>query len=372
MGQYTIEQLDALVDNIQITKENIKTSIEKKGVIVGDALLEDYPALIDEIVGGDVEPNKTQSVVSNGTVVVTPSEGYVAMEKVVLDVNVAREYTYKAGDNLLVGNTIYIFNHPDKIETCNINDQPFTPDKYYNISFNGIYNINCVLKSDQQPNELFKFTSLNNSPVINTSEKNDFSYMFYGSSMVNCSGIDTSSATNTSAMFANCFGLQTVKDLDMQNVINAQNMFSNCYSLYQIGPLNTNSCSQMQHIFSGCSNLKEINGFMFNALTSAPVLFDSSSNSAPVLNKFILNGVLNFSVLKSNNLLSRCVDELGYDTIKSWLTAASNTTNVGQKTLDFATSSNTSRSITDQEGELANLVESCTAKGWIIQNLDIL
>ena len=58
--------------------------------------------------------------------------------------------------------------------------------------------------------------------------------------------------------------------------------------------------------------------------------------------------------------------EEDYDSVKSILTAASNTTNTNSKTLSFRPIM-----VTDQNGELAALVSTCTSKGWTIDNLTL-
>ena len=57
--------------------------------------------------------------------------------------------------------------------------------------------------------------------------------------------------------------------------------------------------------------------------------------------------------------------KLDYDSVKSILTAASNTTNTNSKTLSFNSTQ------TDQNGELAALVSTCTSKGWTINGLTL-
>jgi type IV secretory pathway component VirB8 len=57
--------------------------------------------------------------------------------------------------------------------------------------------------------------------------------------------------------------------------------------------------------------------------------------------------------------------KLTYESVKSILTACSNTTNTNSKTVTFK------RTLTDQNGELLALVESCTSKGWTISGLTL-
>ena len=148
--------------------------------------------------------------------------------------------------------------------------------------------------------------NLNNS---DTSNCTNFSYMFYyrGSLKKLIGNLDTSNGTNFSNMFNSCELLTTIPQLDVSNGTNFSNMFSYCKSL-------------------------------------TDVTFVGSINYS-----------IDFTYSKS----------LTYDSIKSILTACSNTTNTTAKTLKF------SMTIADTAGELATLVSSCTSKGWTISGLTL-
>ena len=70
------------------------------------------------------------------------------------------------------------------------------------------------------------------------------------------------------------------------------------------------------------------------------------------------------SINASSVTFSDCYS-LTYESVKSILTACSNTTNTNSKTLRF------SRTLTDQNGELTALVADCTSKGWTISGLTL-
>ena len=90
-------------------------------------------------------------------------------------------------------------------------------------------------------------------------------------------------------------------------------------------------------------------------VSSALQTFDKCSN----LKYLRLTGNLNVSLNLSNSLY------LDYDSVKSVLTAASNTTNTDKKTLSF------NSTLTDKNGELAGLVSTCTSKGWTVSGLTL-
>ena len=90
-------------------------------------------------------------------------------------------------------------------------------------------------------------------------------------------------------------------------------------------------------------------------VSSALQTFDECSS----LKYLRLTGSLNISLDISYTTL------LDYDSVKSILTAASNTTNTNRKTLEF------NSTLTDQNGELAGLVSTCTGKGWTVSGLTL-
>ena len=119
--------------------------------------------------------------------------------------------------------------------------------------------------------------------------------------------LDTSKGTNFSGMFGHCENLTTIPQIDTSNGTNFDIMFYDCYKLENI----------------------------------------------------TFTGSINKSIDFSNCKL------LTYESVKSILTACSNTTNTDSKKVYF------NRTLTDQNGELLALVESCTSKGWTISGLTL-
>ena len=78
---------------------------------------------------------------------------------------------------------------------------------------------------------------------------------------------------------------------------------------------------------------------------------------------FIVNGKINVSISDEKSI--KALKNIDYDSVKSILAAADRTDNTKAKKLAF------DRTITDQNGELAALVSSCTSKGWTITGLTI-
>lgn len=140
-------------------------------------------------------------------------------------------------------------------------------------------------------------------------------------------------------------------------------MFSGCTSLKTIPPLNTSSSTSMYFMLNGCRELTTVEGIDFSGLTSElSQLFGYSSNMS-YLTRFIVNGKINVDMSDSYSI--KALKSIDYDSVKSILAAADRTDNTNAKTLAF------DRTMTDQNGELAALVASCSTKGWTISGLTL-
>ena len=116
-------------------------------------------------------------------------------------------------------------------------------------------------------------------------------------------------------------------------------------------------------MFIGCNSLTTVEGIDFSGLTSELTrLFGYSSNMSK-LTRFIVNGKINVSISDNNSI--KALTAIDYDSVKSILAAADRTDNTNAKELAF------NRTMTDQNGELAALVASCTSKGWTITGLTL-
>ena len=185
-----------------------------------------------------------------------------------------------------------------------------------------------------------------------------------------CSGLttipllDTSKVTNMSYMFDYCEKLTTIPQLDTSKVTNMNGMFESCTRLTTIPQLDTSKVTNMENMLDSCNSLTTVEGIDFSGLTSELTkLFGSAITNKPNITRFIVNGKINVSIsdIYSINELTA----IDYDSVKSILEAANRTDNTNTKTLAF------SRTMTDQNGELAALVSSCTSKGWTITGLTL-
>ena len=245
-------------------------------------------------------------------------------------------------------------------------------------------------------------SSLQSIPPLNTSKVTNMNSMFSScSSLQSIPLIDTSNITSMNYMFNECHSLKSIPLLDTSKVTNMVNMFSNCFSLQSIPQLNTSKVTSMDSMFYFCNSLRTIPQLDTSKVTSMSWMFHASSiQTLPQLDtskaedmSYMLyycpitriEGLDMSSLLNADGILEGCdklsyirlngslnvslnissTSLLDYDSVKSILTAASNTTNTDSKELTF------NSTLTDQNGELASLVSACTAKGWTVSGLTL-
>lgn len=206
-----------------------------------------------------------------------------------------------------------------------------------------------------------KLTSI---PQLNFSSVTDASNLFGGcSSLVTIPQLNLSNTTDITSMFEQCYSLTSIPRLDTSNVTNMARLFSGCSSLTTIPQLNTSKATNMSYMLSNCSSLTTVEGIDFSGLTSELKQLFGYRTSMPNLTRFIVNGRISVSI--KDNYSIAALTAIDYDSVKSILAAADRTDNTNAKTLAF------NRTMTDQNGELAALVASCSTKGWTINGLTI-
>ena len=207
--------------------------------------------------------------------------------------------------------------------------------------------------------------SLTTIPQLDTSNVTDMSSMFREChSITSVPQLNTSNVTNMTDMFSECHSITSAPQLNTSNVINMNYMFNNCKNLATVPQLNTSNVTGMTEMFGNCENLTTVEGIDFSGLTSdLNNLFGWTLNMSK-LTRFIVNGKINVSIADDYSI--KALTAIDYDSVKSILAAANLTDNTNPKTLTF------NRTMTDQNGELAALVTSCTSKGWTITGLTIV
>ena len=330
---------------------------------------------------------KTVSITSNGITSVVPDSGYTGLSKV--DVNVDVDMPLDILLNLSVlgytnddNRRISALLQPDVDYSLELL-QNYTNEKTYH----DIKLVYAPLFPTQDRTDFgsmfYNCSALTTVPKLNTSKGTGFSSMFSNcSALTSVPALDTSNGTGFSSMFYNCSALTSVPALDTSNGTNFRYMFYDCIHLTSVPELNTSKGTDFHTMFFHCSSLTSIpaldthNGTDFGSMFSSCIMLetisaidisnarDSQNTSYMFLDctdliNITFTGSINYSID-----FNSCND-LTYDSIKSILTACSNTTNTDSKTVSF------NRTIADQNNELTNLVVSCTEKRWTVSGLTI-
>lgn len=187
---------------------------------------------------------------------------------------------------------------------------------------------------------------------------------------------DSGLLTTADSMFRDCKSLESVPSSLTQliaNVTDCDHMFDGCSKLTYIPELYTSNVTTMDGMFWGCFDEQPladaplgdctIANIDFSGLTSFPLNFFRDGGT--YVKEIRVSGSINFSWTAANGF-ERLVN-ISYDSLKSILTAMDNCTNPETtKMMQF------NITMTDQGGELAALVTSCSGKGWIITGLTIV
>ena len=206
--------------------------------------------------------------------------------------------------------------------------------------------------------------NLTKIPLLDTSNVTDMGNMFYScQNLTTIPLLDTSKVSNMMQMFDSCSNLTSIPQLNTSSVTSISYMFSGCYKLTYVPQLDTSKVMFMMEVFRDCRNLTTVEGIDFSGLTSNLENLFGYYTEMPKLTRFIVNGKINVNI--SDNCSIKALTAIDYDSVKSILAAADRTDNTSTKELAF------NRTMTDQNGELAALVSSCTSKGWTISGLTL-
>ena len=320
--------------------------------------------------------SKELSISANGSYTILPDEGYY-LSGVNVDVNIqigegsgvlsnGTKLAYSTFKTVPNGYDFsYISDFSNMFTSCSSLTEVHTINTSNGTDFRGMFNYCESLTEVPQLdfsnginfNDMFHYCkSLTTIPQIDFSNGTMFNEMFLGcSSLTTIQQLDFPNGTNFSQMFRFCTKLTTIEQLNVSKGIIFNDMFSECKSLTTIPQIDTSNGTNFSFMFNTCFKLTTIpqldvsNGTKFNSM------FNRCSSLTDI--KFIgsINATIDFSSCK----------KLTYDSIKSILTACAATTNTKAKTLKF------NRTLTDQNGELLALVESCTSKGWTITGLTL-
>ena len=304
------------------------------------------------------EPNlqsKSNTYTNNGTYTITPDDGYDGLSSVEITFNY--EGTSPGGQigTVDVNGLKDIGWDDETINYLNNHTLHYSwEDVQYKVTdgnkaLYGVVNKDNIESYKNNTDFIF-------CPYFDTSGVTDISSTFSDfSKMISIPLLDMSNVTTMSWLFNNCTSLQTIPPLNTSSATKTDHMFQSCTLLRYVPQLDTSKVTYMYQMFYSCSNLTRIEGLDLSRASDASNMFVYCSK----LSYIRLNGSLNVSFSISDTSI------LDYDSVKSILTAASNTTNTDRKTLSF------NSTMTDQNGELAGLVATCTSKGWTVSGLTL-
>ena len=217
---------------------------------------------LDEVFQSKLQ-EKTVEIADNGVTEVSADEGYLALSKVSVNVNVPSSgggttpsRPTRTGHADAEGLRAIGWTEEDiayyQENGVNWNEED---DQYHLVSEDNkaLYG---VLTADNISTYKDKIVYL---PKIDTSAKTSMYNIFYGCySLVSIPQLDTANVTNMSRMFYGCCCLVSIPQLDTSNVTNMIEMFNGCNSLTSIPQLDTASVTEMGSMFSKCYSLVSI------------------------------------------------------------------------------------------------------------------
>ena len=201
-------------------------------------------------------------------------------------------------------------------------------------------------------------------PELDISSATEANSLFSGCSILTAvPALNISNATSVSNLFVGCKSLVTVPELGISSARTVAGLFDGCSSLITIPRLDTSKATSFKNMLSRCTSLTTVEGIDFSGLTDSLTNLFGWNPSMSKITQFIVNGKINVSI--SDDYCIKALPAIDYDSVKSILAAADRTDNTNAKELAF------NRTMTDQNGELAALVSSCTSKGWTISGLTL-
>lgn len=310
---------------------------------------------------------KTVGIMTNGTTVIAPDEGFNGLSEVEVNVaiagpssaidfssigyddNLSAEVNAQFNDDVAYSKTLY-----DKWNPSTTNAQNFfmnnkklvylpaiNTSNVYNMRgmFNGCINLKVV-------------------PLLNTSKVTDMDSLFYTcSNLITIPLLDTSNVTDLDNAFNNCQRLTTIPLLDTSKATRMESLFFNCSNLITIPQIDTSNVITVTEMFYDCKNLTTIPLLDFSKVNSIGTFF-GYTNITTLTN---LGGFKGLKINWTSYGLSQCPN-LTYESVM----------NVINNLYDFRGNgyTSTTKTIKFHANSLALLSDAdkaiATSKGWIL------
>lgn len=208
------------IERIKQAKADIKSSLAKIRINVGDGTIDTYSSFIDnaDIGGGEDLEEYFETTVTNA------------------------EYF---GDRYILKNAPKL-----KIQTTNLSS-------------------------------LFKQWYYSFVPELDdTSNVTNMSNMFSGAMLIKeMPQLNTSNVTDMTYMFIGCSTLKTILPMDTSKVTDMTYMFSSCSSITTVPPMNTSNVERMGYMFNGCSKLVSLPEFDCSKTKQIINMFSGNKNN---------------------------------------------------------------------------------------------
>ena len=269
------------VQNLTVTENNTYYTIKPSGENI---------AIESAVVYTDIPmQEKTVDVTSNGTLTISPDDGYEGLNTVNLNVAVKGDGKTVLPNGICLSGSTW--------ETFDATQYDWSKVRSFNSMFNSCRNLTTingiedfdtskVTTMSSMFNNCKNLTSLDLSSW-DTSKVTDMYMMFYKCSnltSLDLSSWDTSKVTKMLWMFHSCSNLTSLdlSNFDTSNVMDMGYMFNGCSNLTSLDLSNwdTSKVTTMYLMFRDCNNLTTINGiegFDTSKVTNMGSMFHSCS-----------------------------------------------------------------------------------------------
>ena len=210
--------------------------------------------------------------------------------------------------------------------------------------------------------------NVNNMDVSNCTSLASVFYEFSQTAIL-CSDWDTSSVTDMSYMFSDCYALTSlnISNWNTSNVTNMNSMFSNCNALtsLDISDWNTSSVTNMNSMFSGCDALTslDISDWDTSSVTNIGHMF----RECYALTSLDISDWDTSSIINMNNMFNNCKALTSLD-ISDWDTSSVTDMSYMFSICDALTSLDISNLDTSSVTNMSYMFNKCDALQYLIIN----